>query len=94
MSEDGVHTLDATDSVLVYENGKTMACPSCDERVGTDKNSRFETCHFCNATFVDEEWDERSDEEWLEAGTKPEDVEESGGEEGNVEVEQTDAMDW
>jgi len=71
MEEQREHVLDATERVLVSEFDKTVQCPRCETRIEMDKNPRYEACHICSATFVDEEWEKRADEEWLEAKTKP-----------------------
>lgn len=88
------HILDATESVLVYSNGKTISCPSCSKRHGVYLDSKYENCHFCSTAFMDRKFDEREDEEPLEPGTNPEDVEVDTEEDSRKQPDISSAMEW
>lgn len=93
---DEEHILDVTSSILVYPNGKTAECPNpeCGKRHGVYKDTRYIVCHFCSTVFVDKKFDEREDEEPLEPGTKPEDVEVDTEEDSRKQPDISSAMDW
>jgi predicted RNA-binding Zn-ribbon protein involved in translation (DUF1610 family) len=48
--------LNATDSIVVYERGKTWDCPECGHGIGTEKQTPMVKCESCGEVLVDREW--------------------------------------
>jgi len=53
---------DATDTIEVYEKGKTWEC-ECGQGFGTEKEVRAVHCPTCGNTLVDEEAELRKEQE-------------------------------
>lgn len=75
--------IDVTDTIEVYENGKTWECP-CGSGNGTPKELRKMKCAVCGKQLVDKDYLEREDQEPLPPKTK-EDT--SSSQEDDVEEE-------
>ncbi len=56
------NVIDVTETVEVYENGKTWDC-ECGHGIGTDKDVRRVRCHSCGEILEDAEASVREDEE-------------------------------
>jgi len=48
--------LNATESIVVYEKGKTWDCPNCGHGIGTEKRTPMVKCGSCDEVLVDREW--------------------------------------
>jgi len=51
--------VDATDSIEVYEHGKTLSCPECGHDIGVQHKAESFKCRECDKILVDEKADQR-----------------------------------
>lgn len=61
VDEDGsfqVDAIDVTDTIIVYEHGKTWDC-TCGHGIGTEMNQEYVKCASCNNLLVDKKALER-----------------------------------
>lgn len=91
--------LDATESIICFEKGKTWECPSCGVGIGTDLETPTVRCTACNANLTDSEAGQREPREWdRDADGTP--IGLSAERDGDGETadttatEQADALDW
>lgn len=92
--------LDATESIICFEKGKTWECPGCGAGIGTTLDTPAVRCTACNANLADHDAANREPREWARdadgnpIGLSAERAGESSPEATADDHEVADTLDW